>query len=186
MLGIVTPTYFWQLPDVFKRWLDQADLILEGDNYVFTIAACGTTTGAVSARIQKILAQKGIRTDVSFAIRTPDTWTPMFDLSDSKKNEELLRQSKKELEQIIEKIKNQERGNFDEKHLPAWMAIPSGIFYKKARDTSHFHVSDDCIGCGFVQSSVRSRPLKSGIESRSGSRRNARFVLAACTGVRKM
>ena len=48
--GIVTPTYFWELPIPVRDYLSELELELSGDNYTFLIATVGTTPGAVPGK----------------------------------------------------------------------------------------------------------------------------------------
>lgn len=146
-LGFVTPTYFWQLPTVFSDWLSGTSFILEGGNYVFTLATFGTTTGAVSSQLASILLKKGVHIDTVFALRMTDTWTPIFDLSDPEKNLEILAQSRKDLDEIIEKIRAHAAGDFNRNQMPAFTRIPARYLYDKARKTKHFKVTDACVDC---------------------------------------
>ena len=80
VFGLVTPVYYWTLPKIVARFLEQ--IKLDDPEYVFLVITYGTTTGACRANATKILSKNGVNVDAAFDIRMPDTWTPMFDLSD--------------------------------------------------------------------------------------------------------
>ena len=80
IFGLVTPVYYWALPRIVSRFLEQVRL--DSPEYVFLVITYGTTTGACRANATKILSKNGVKIDAAFDIRMPDTWTPMFDLSD--------------------------------------------------------------------------------------------------------
>ena len=80
IFGLVTPVYYWTLPRIVSGFLEQVKL--NGPEYVFLVITYGTTTGACRANAAKILSKNGVKIDAAFDIRMPDTWTPMFDLSD--------------------------------------------------------------------------------------------------------
>lgn len=80
IFGLVTPVYYWALPRIVSRFLEQVKL--NDPEYVFLVITYGTTTGACRANAAKILSKNGVKIDAAFDIRMPDTWTPMFDLSD--------------------------------------------------------------------------------------------------------
>ena len=80
IFGLVTPVYYWALPWIVSRFLEQVKL--NGPEYVFLVITYGTTTGACRANATKILSKNGVKINAAFDIRMPDTWTPMFDLSD--------------------------------------------------------------------------------------------------------
>lgn len=85
-LGIVTPTYAWELPEPVRKFLKNAQFTAEGENYVFSVSTYGTTPGASGAEIRHLLKQKGARVHALYSIRFPDTWTPMFDLRNAERN----------------------------------------------------------------------------------------------------
>ncbi|MBR6213674.1 MAG: EFR1 family ferrodoxin [Candidatus Methanomethylophilaceae archaeon] len=80
IFGLVTPVYYWALPRIVSRFLEQVKL--NDPEYVFLVITYGTTTGACRANATKILSKNGVSIDAAFDIRMPDTWTPMFNLSD--------------------------------------------------------------------------------------------------------
>ena len=80
VFGLVTPVYYWTLPKIVAGFLEQVKL--DDPEYVFLVITYGTTTGACRANATKILSKNGVNVDAAFDIRMPDTWTPMFDLSD--------------------------------------------------------------------------------------------------------
>ena len=80
MVGIVSPVYFWGLPSIVNAFLER--LILGRPEYLWFAATYGTTTGQAGRFVSEHLRAKGLRLDARFSVRMPDSWTPMFDLSD--------------------------------------------------------------------------------------------------------
>lgn len=60
-LGIVTPTYFWELPSVTRDFLQRIRFERNADNYVFGVCTYGTTPGASGAEIDHWLREKGMK-----------------------------------------------------------------------------------------------------------------------------
>lgn len=83
MVGIVSPVYFWGLPSIVNAFLER--LILGRPEYLWFAATYGTTTGQAGRFVSEHLRAKGLRLDARFSVRMPDSWTPMFDLSDKAK-----------------------------------------------------------------------------------------------------
>ena len=79
-IGIVVPTYFWGLPSIVKEFLGKAEFHTD---YLYLISTYGTTPGASDAMASKAIRGKTI--DAFYSVRMPDTWTPMFDLTNQKK-----------------------------------------------------------------------------------------------------
>ena len=79
-LGIVSPTYSWGLPVIVAEFLQELDLRYQPD-YIYFIATYGTTPGQTGRFADNILAPKGLPLSAKFSVKMPDTWTPIFDLS---------------------------------------------------------------------------------------------------------
>ena len=104
MLGIVVPTYAWELPINVREFLENIFIENYSGQYAFVVATYGTTPGAVGAQSDRILKKHGITLNARFSIRMTDTWTPWFDLSDKEKVESRLAQSEKELAKVTDDI----------------------------------------------------------------------------------
>ena len=147
-LGIVSPTYSWGLPVIVTEFLQRLDLSHKPD-YLFFIATYGTTPGQTGRFADNILAPKGLSLSAKFSVKMPDTWTPIFDLSNKEKVRRINDNAELEIEYIIKQIKNFTVGDFMKNKLPYPLAkIGYNIEYDSMRKTKHFSVDDTCIGCG--------------------------------------
>lgn len=147
-LGIVSPTYSWGLPVIVTEFLQRLDLSHKPD-YLFFIATYGTTPGQTGRFADNILAPKGLSLSAKFSVKMPDTWTPIFDLSNKEKVRRINDNAELEIDYIIKQIKNFAVGDFMKNKLPYPLAkIGYNIEYDSMRKTKHFSVDDTCIGCG--------------------------------------
>lgn len=80
IIGIISPTYFWGLPNIVKEFLERTELKAE---YLFLISTYGTTPGASDHIANKAI--RGRKIDAFYSVKMADTWTPIFDLSAPKK-----------------------------------------------------------------------------------------------------
>ena len=146
--GIVSPTYSWGLPVIVTEFLQRLDLSHKPD-YLFFIATYGTTPGQTGRFADNILAPKGLSLSAKFSVKMPDTWTPIFDLSNKEKVRRINDNAELEIDYIIKQIKNFTVGDFMKNKLPYPLAkIGYNIEYDSMRKTKHFSVDDTCIGCG--------------------------------------
>lgn len=144
-IGFVFPVYNFGLPITLCRFIENLNINMNG-NYVFTVATYGGFSGGASKIIKKRLAEKSIKINAQFSVRMPDTWTPIYDLSDKNKVSERNKKADKTAETIIKKINKKKNGNFDYRRIPF-----SDYFYKdyeSLRRTSSLSVEKNCIGCG--------------------------------------
>jgi hypothetical protein len=54
-LGIVTPTYFWELPVPVREFLSEVTIAGKEDRYIFLVATCGVTPGCCGEDARRIL-----------------------------------------------------------------------------------------------------------------------------------
>jgi ferredoxin len=150
ILGFVTPTYFWGLPNVVLDFLSRMELETSGNHYVFHVLTFGTLTGAANEMLAKHLAPKGIHLNAKFSIKMVDTWTPMFDLTDPEKNRKVTAEAEPFIADVVQKVITHKSGDFNRyKGFGAGLISPFAYAsYKNGRKTKRFTVSDACINCG--------------------------------------
>ncbi len=141
VVGIVSPVYFWGLPEITKEFLKKVKIKAK---YSFYISTYGTTSG-MSAKMVKELNHQ---IDAFFSIRMVDVWTPIFDLSTKDKVKKWEKHTENDLNEIKKHIKNKDKGNFMKEKIPECIGKLYYSNYDKFRKTSNFKVEDSCIGCG--------------------------------------
>ena len=152
-LGLVFPVYFWGLPTVvadFTRVLSVAWPQGAGTPYIYCVATYGTSLGGVYAQLRAELRRRGLRLDAAYAVRMPDCWTPMFDVSDTEKMLRKCRRAEPRIDAVAEKVLARRRGTqLGWTRLPLALSSLYHATYPSARRTSHFRVlAERCTGCG--------------------------------------
>lgn len=72
-----------------------------------------------------ILSARGMSFDACFDIKMPDTWTPIFDLSDSESVKKRLRKSDEEISELKKQIEHKVMGRH--------MGLTTAILYREDR-----------------------------------------------------
>lgn len=160
-LGIVTPVYMWGMPNVVEEFLGkldirreqgaQADFGSQADTpYVYLVATFGTTPGRTGTMAAQILHAHGIELPATFGVKMPDTWTPVFDLSDPQTVAHKVEAGEHGIDEVIPRIRTRERNvTGADGAVPLFAARAVRHFYDPMRSCSNLHVNTDiCIGCG--------------------------------------
>lgn len=134
------------MPRCVVRFLEQFSL--RDPNYVYLVATCGNSTGYIGGYFKKALEARGIQLNAQFSIKRPDTWTPMFDLTDKNKIERIKKSSEAQINIALFTIKSNKSEILMRGTLPRFIASLFYKFYDRSSKTSHLHVEDTCIGCG--------------------------------------
>lgn len=147
-VGIVSPTYAWGLPVVVREFL--RDLTLDpAPGYLWFAATYGTTPGQTGSDAEKLLRGAGLTLSARFSVRMPDTWTPLFNLSDSDKVRRINEAAEPQIDRIIAKVRARTHGEFMDRKMPVLLSkAVYGLEYDSMRRTSNFVVEDSCVGCG--------------------------------------
>lgn len=144
-IGIISPTYDWGLPSIVKDFLEKASFQTE---YLYFVATYGTTPGASGYMANTVIY--GRKIDAFYSVRMVDTWTPIFDLSTPEKVAKYTKTTEAEIDSVIRGVNERRANKYMSPRTPTfitkWIAEP--IYNQKVRRTSHFHVEDNCIGCG--------------------------------------
>lgn len=148
-VGFVTPTYFWGLPHLVEQFFQALTLELPADSYVYFVATYGATPGAAGSFVKELLAARGYPLHALYGVKMPDTWTPVFDLSDPDKVARQNAAAEISLRCAVTALQNRYSGDALQHQAPLWLTRAFvRPLYEKMRTTDHFRVSDACIGCG--------------------------------------
>lgn len=145
--GIVTPVYFGGLSVLMLEYLESLKLTGNAD-YCFSVLTYGYSSGFSAAQEKKILSKKNLSLSAAFGIQMPDTWTPVFDLSNPDDVSKTIEKADRRIDEIVSLIKDG-KGRIDVAGAYPYVAhFVTEPMYNKARKTKNFHVEDSCIGCG--------------------------------------
>ncbi len=144
-IGFVCPVYNLGLPVTVIDFIKKLNLKLN-KNYVFTAVTYGGFSGGASRMLKNLLAEKGICVNGAYSVRMPDTWTPVYDVSDKKKIKKINKKADKCIGKTIQKIKKNTKGNFDLRRLPFCDRFYKD--YENMRRTETLSVGESCTGCG--------------------------------------
>lgn len=148
-LGIISPTYDWTMPSVVSEFLEKLELDYITKPYVYYVGTFGTTTGAAAAMANRYMEKKGCGFDALFDVKMPDTWTPIFDLSDEARVAKINLEADEQIGRVKVSIADKVAG----KHMHITTPLVTGVVGKRIYDantrcTKNLILEDGCIGCG--------------------------------------
>ena len=147
-IGFVCPVYNLGLPVTIIDFIKKLNLNMK-DNAVFTVVTFGGFSGGASRMLRERLAGKSIAVNAQYSVKMPDTWTPVYDVSNKEKINKINAKADKSIDKIIRKIKKNANGNFDSRRLPFCDGIYKG--YEAMRNTDRLSVNENCTGCGLCK-----------------------------------
>lgn len=147
-LGVVCPTYFYGLPAYVEDFLEQCEMYAPANTYAYAVATYGSFCGQVCELLGQKLQQKGIELSARFSVRMPDTWTPVFDLSDPTKVAKIMAEEPAQLAKIADRIKKERKNKRAKRQVPMKVVQLYHPNYEKFRKTKYLWTTDRCTGCG--------------------------------------
>lgn len=166
-LGIVTPVYSWGLPSIVEEFLSELDVHWDPASpdghsphgktpqhddapYVYLVATYGTTPGRTGTMATQILRSRGIAVFATFGVKMPDTWTPVFNLSDRQAVARKVEAGEQAINETACRIRERMCGAAGaDGPIPLFAAGAVHRLYDPMRSCSKLHVDADvCIGCG--------------------------------------
>ncbi len=148
-IGIITTVYDWILPSIVEEFLDKLVIHSQsGNHYTFLVVTYGTTPGCTAFLAGRQMKEKAFPFKGYYSIQLPDTWTPVFNLSDPKKVQKQNDKAEMLIQNSANAIAAKQEGDFTHRKLPNFIAAQAKANYERVRKTSHLHVMGRCIGCG--------------------------------------
>lgn len=144
----VSPTYCWQLPHVFEKFIRSAHF--EGCKEAYFVMTCGSDIGNAGEKIAKLCEEVGLNYQGVLPVVMPENYIAMFEVPKPELAKRIVLVAKRSLLKVIRTVRKGER-------LPALKVnlvdkLKSGpinpIFYKLFVKAKPFYTTDACIRCG--------------------------------------
>lgn len=160
-IGIISPTYSWGLPSIVIEFLSQLCLTSATNPYLYFVATYGTTPGQTGLFANQCLRRNGYRLSARFSVPMPDTWTPIFDLSDAGKVHTINQKAEAYIADVITMVQQRKTGDFMKRKPPYILAhAVYHTAYPLMRRTRRFRVENNCIGCGLCAQKCPAHAIK--------------------------
>ena len=150
-LGLISPTYSWRLPSIVRDFIQNTEIKVSENTYVYFVSTYGTTPGASVHEMRELLKENNIEIDSVYSIRMPDTWTPIFNLSDARKVEAINAVAESEIAEAAASILAGDRRKHMKRQMPAFALSIAGRAYDQMRRTDNLYAESGCISCGLCE-----------------------------------
>ena len=148
---ICVPTYAWRIPAVVTDFLGKTEL--RGCKDVYFVMTCGGEIGKAEKYNKALCDSIGKAYKGTFKVKMAENYLAMFDVTDEKREEELMADADKALAGLAALIS--EKAELPTVREGAIGIVLSGIvnemFNKYYLTDKKFYVKDSCISCGICE-----------------------------------
>lgn len=144
----VAPTYSWQLPHIFIKFIKAAEF--QGADGAYFIMTCGGDIGNAGEGIARLCEEKGFCYKGVLEVKMPENYLAMFSVPDREESDKVIRNAAILLEEQLEIIRKGQ--SFPNKKTTVLDRAKSGavntMFYRFCVKAKPFYAKDSCISCG--------------------------------------
>lgn len=150
----VFPVHGWNVPDLTRRVIMQANITSDGPLDHYLVCTCGDDIGHTHLKWRKLMAKRGWTARSAFSVQMPNTYVALrgFDVDSDEVAQAKLKAMPERVAQIAEYIYDHPEAVTDDVVTGqwAWMktAVVSPLFRWTMFSHKHFHVTKDCESCG--------------------------------------
>ena len=162
-IGIISPVYYFGLPMMVNKFLDNLDIIDMQNNkgiyfyYIFTYEAY---IGSADKKTKKLLEKRNINIKYINQIRMPNNFSIYYNLPLIEKENDILDLADKKINKIAEDINNKTTNNIKFKPIASLVSSVMYLVYKNGRNTRRFYADSNCINCGLCEKVCPSKAIK--------------------------
>ena len=104
-IGFVFPVYFYGLPTVVSEFIDQLTIKSESNPFIYTVITCAGSIGNADKMLGKLLRKRNLELNSSFSVIMPNNYNIMSNVPDREKQNIILQNAEKEIEEIAKLLK---------------------------------------------------------------------------------
>ena len=146
-LGIVCPVYYGGVPSAVLEFVRSLQ-VSNPPEYCYVLLTCASSVSGAAGQLAEALAERKIRLHAAYSVVMPENDVIHYAISPEEERDAILADAAETL-RVIERCvaERRELGL----HIPprGRMITQSAYpYYEQDRETKHFHVDDQCVGCG--------------------------------------
>ena len=146
-LGIVCPVYYGGVPSTVLEFA-RSLLISAPAEYCYALLTCASSASGAAGQLAEALAVKGIALHAAYTVIMPENDVIHYTISPVEERDAILADAAETLKVIARCVAERRKLGI---HIPPrgrMIAQAAYPYYEQYRETRHFHVDDQCVGCG--------------------------------------
>lgn len=146
-IGFVFPVYWYSMPTLVEKFIEQLKLSGYQNQYVYAIATYGIAAGNVMDRLLQILNKKQVQLNGIFGVKMVDNYVVGYNITNKVKQRIILGKAELEIDKIIAMIERCDHIEYIKKGALALVTPITRYAYRKTKHTKKFSVTQECKGC---------------------------------------
>ncbi len=146
-LGIVCPVYYGGVPATVLEFARNLQLTVPPE-YCFVLLTCASSVSGAAGQLAEALAEKGITLHAAYTVVMPENDVIHYTVSPEEERDAILADAAEALKVIARCAAERRKLGL---HIPprgGMITQAAYPYYEQDRETRHFHVDDQCVGCG--------------------------------------
>jgi ferredoxin len=145
-VGFIFPVYFFGLPRIVKRYIQQ--LTIKPETYCYALINCGGSQFDTLGMLNDELAKKGAHLSYADSVIMPGNYIARYESESPKEIEEMRQSAKQSVDKAAESIRNRSVMPVERNHKLLSRAVNKIIYVDVAGFDKKFQSTSDCVGCG--------------------------------------
>jgi ferredoxin len=145
-VGFIFPVYFFGLPRIVKRCINQ--LTIKPETYCYALINCGGSQFDTLGMLNDELEKKGTHLSYADSVVMPGNYIVRYESESPKEIAGMRQSAKKSMDQAAESIRNRAVLPVERNHELLSRAANKIIYVNVAGFDKKFHTTSDCVGCG--------------------------------------
>ena len=146
-LGIVCPVYYGGIPSTVLEFARSLK-ISSPPGYCYVLLTCASSPSGAAGQLAEALAEKGVPLHAAYTVVMPENDVIHYTISPEEERDAILTDAAEALKAIARCVDERRKLGL---HIPPrgkMITQAAYPYYEQDRETKHFHVDDQCVGCG--------------------------------------
>ena len=146
-VGIVCPVYYGGVPGTVLECARSLKISSPPD-YCYVLLTCASSASGAAGQLAEALAEKGVTLHAAYTVIMPENDVIHYTISPEEERDAILTDAAETLKVISRCVAERRRLGL---HFPPrgkMITQAAYLYYEQDRETKHFYVDDQCVGCG--------------------------------------